>query len=106
MLSKYTKKSREKIYPFLSYATTIAHIVCYCFIFKFYIFLSLHYFKIHYLYIIPNKRNMNLRIRRSIPTFFNMQRMSYTKLPTYIEVYNHYIFIKTNDSKSAKNETI
>ena len=32
--------------------------------------------------------------------------MSYTKLPTYIEVYNHNIFIKTNDSKSAKNETI
>ena len=32
--------------------------------------------------------------------------MTYTKLPTYIDVYKHYIFIKTNYSKSAKNETI
>ena len=54
-------------------------------LFKFYIFLSLHYFKIQYLYIIPNKRNMNLRTRnmnlRSIPPFFNIQCMSYIKLP-------------------------
>ena len=49
---------------------------------------------------------MDLRIRKNLPSFFNPLLLSYTKLPTYIEIYNSYIFIKIKNSKKSKNETI
>ena len=105
-LSKYTKnmykKSREK--------NISLFILCY---YDCAYLLLLFYFQILYflnftlfVYIIPNKRNMSIKTSISIPSIFNIQCISYTKLFTYINVHKHNIFIKTNYSKSAKNEII
>ena len=49
---------------------------------------------------------MELRTRKNLPSYFNPAPLSYTKLPTYIDIYNNYIFIKIKNSKYSKNETI
>ena len=49
---------------------------------------------------------MDLRSRRDFPSYFNRSQLSYTKLPTYIDIYNNYMFVKIKDSKYAKKETV
>ena len=49
---------------------------------------------------------MNLRERKKHPSFFIPTHMSYTRLPTFIDVYNNILFVKTSNKKNEKNTAI
>ena len=45
---------------------------------------------------------MNLRNIQKLPSCFNLSLLSYSKLPTYIDIYNTYKCIKIKNPRNSK----
>ena len=49
---------------------------------------------------------MSIRLRSHINVYFTPTNMSYRKLPTYLDIYKHYLFLKPCSDASSKKKTV